>query len=252
MFKFFIAAFFLGNLCWPKSPAQTQIIAEAEKLYQNQIPKLKIEIKKDSIAFASAESDGITGTVIITSGLINSARLTDDGFRITLCHELGHIYGGAPRRNIPYDWQGPIASDGYSFHSSEGQSDYYASSVCFKKLIAGQDHLAVLRNQTITNFLKTSCSHLKAEQIQICYRSALAATNFLTHNVARPISIETSDQSISPYLLRDQYPSRQCRLDTFFAGARCPKEIPILADFIHPENNDCKDPTFARPACWYK
>lgn len=43
---------------------------------------------------ASADNDGITATVTVDEGMFNSPRLTPDSLRITVCHELGHIFGG--------------------------------------------------------------------------------------------------------------------------------------------------------------
>lgn len=83
---------------------------------------------------ASADTDGKNYFVIVNRGLIENPKLSLDGFRMILCHEVGHLFSGAPRRPIPVEWDGPTAPDSLSFLSSEGQSAYYATAVCFRAL----------------------------------------------------------------------------------------------------------------------
>lgn len=229
-----------------------QIINEARIHYAFLKPALSIKIKNDLTSFASADSDGSTARVTLSSGLLSSAGLTPDGLRLILCHELGHIYGGSPRRHVPYEWDGPTAHDGLSFTSSEGQADYYATLSCFSKLINGQDHALVLKNNPVSPAIIKSCVHLNSEDQMICQRALLASLNFLNLNINLNISMETPDKFVAPILIQDQYPSAQCRLDTLRAGARCPKKMELVFDFVHSISNECEDLAYARPLCWYQ
>jgi hypothetical protein len=178
---------------------QEDIIHEANIKY---FPAI-ITIKENPAVAASADYGFNELKVELYTGLLKSPRMTPDALRMTICHELGHLYGGHPRKNAPMEWEGPRDENGMSFLSAEGQADYFAGLECFRK-ITSED-------------VKTD-------------RIAKAGFEFLTLVFPFPISIETPDLSVSPFLIRDSYPARQCRLDTIIAGAN--------------KNS--------RPACWFK
>lgn len=164
---------------------------------------LTISVKQDDSVSGSADYGFNDVKVEINSGLLNWSRLTPDALRMTICHELGHLFGGDPRKNIPMEWDGPVDENGMSYLSAEGQADYYAGLECFRK---------------ITN------ENVSSERI------AKAGVEFLNLVREFPIAINTPDLSVTPELIRDSYPGRQCRLDTIIAGAR--KSL--------------------RPKCWYR
>jgi hypothetical protein len=62
-------------------------------------------------------------------GLARYPGMTEMGFQIVLCHEIGHHLGGQPTYNQGRDWA-----------SVEGQSDYWATLSCMKTL--GLDSMA--------------------------------------------------------------------------------------------------------------
>lgn len=174
------------------------IIQEARKAYH---PLDITVVKNDSVA-ASAYYGFDGQRVEVYTGLLKSSRLTADALRMTICHEIGHLAGGVPRKNVPMDWEGPIDENGMSFLSSEGQADYYAGMECFKKITKDDSSVD---------------------------RISQAGLKFLNLVYDFPISIETPDLSVTPELIRDSYPGRQCRLDTIVAGAK----------------------KLARPSCWF-
>lgn len=53
--------------------------------------------------------------------------VTPDSYLALLCHEVGHRLGGPPFKTRPID---------PSWSSTEGQSDYFAASVCLKKVFS--------------------------------------------------------------------------------------------------------------------
>jgi hypothetical protein len=184
-----------------------RIIQDARTVYAPLAQKtfrkpLHIIVTENNSVSASADHGYEELKVEINSGLLKSPRLTADALRMVICHELGHLFGGDPKRNIPVEWDGPIGDDGMSLLSAEGQADYYAGKTCFRLITKGQ-----INEDRISE----------------------AGLKFLTLVMDFPISISTPDQTISPVLIRDSYPGRQCRLDTIVLGGR----------------------NLPRPACWF-
>lgn len=252
----------LGVVLQPMAQANTKtewqknIFREFDKLYRpvarSNGKSFEIRIEKNDSSSAAAETDTKRVAVIANTGLLKNSTLSPDGLRMIICHELGHIFGGAPRKNVPPEWDGPSAQDGRSFTSSEGQADYYASASCFHRIIRGSNHQEALVNVSAASRAQRQCdSRLGAnsEESLICQRAAAGAENMLQLNRVSPISYSTPNQSVSDKIITDSYPDRQCRLDTFLMGAVCRSDIPIVMDFNDASANDCKDAY--RPLCWY-
>jgi len=211
--------------------------------------------RESSLAVASAFADGKNFWVTIYGGFYLSPRQTRDGLIFGICHELGHLFGGAPRRPAPFDYDGPIAHDGQSLLSSEGQSDYYAGLVCFREIAAGEDHLESLKGRHIPDRVIQECDRAwgpNTDSARICYRTALAAFDLL--NLVRdfPISFDHPDTRIVERTNSYSYPSRQCRLDTAFAGALCQKRSRKRFNSDDPLADGCMGGAGARPACWFR
>ncbi len=237
-------------------PVAEKVIKELQETYsawnaQNKKSlKFDYNLSQDTVA---AYADGNPQQIKITlyGGLLKSKRVTPDGLRMMLCHEIGHNLGGSPRKDVPAEWSGETADDGLSMMSSEGQADYYATLVCFRKLVSGDQHQV---DQTkVTPRLKLLCEsqHKKNADRQLCLRTALAAKNMLEAAADFPISFETPDRNITPKTLRNEYPSRQCRLDTLLAGALCTKEMPLQLDFDDNTKTQCSEIAARRPSCWF-
>lgn len=255
----------LGFILFLASPAfaatQTEIIAQAEALYrpeaQAQGFNFAIEIEQNELSSASAIHDGKTMKVVLYSGLMKDPRSSEDNLRLTICHELGHLFGGAPRRHVPDEWDGAMAPDGLSLMTSEGQADHYASAVCFRRLVQGQDHKAELQKTTWKvnqePFRKNCETSWPAgsEDALICQRAVIAGDNFLKLVKEFEISIESHSPVEVFQTITDFYPDRQCRLDTFAAGARCRTVLPLQLDFMDPKLGECAQPEGMRPTCWF-
>lgn len=229
MFRaFLIYVYLTSSIAFASS---SDVFNEIKRAYPHII--LRIDQNNLSVA-ASAEYDGQNMFVIINVGLLKSQRLTPDTLRMIACHEIGHLLAGDPRKNIPMDWTGPIAPDGLSYLSSEGQADYFAARTCFPKLVLGQDHSNLINIEKVTPTLKSKCAqreHSTANDYHLCLRSSVAGYDFLRLTYDFSISFDTPDDRITASLERDTYPGRQCRLDTFVAGA--------LGNA-------------PRPACWFR
>lgn len=205
---------------------------------------------------ASANRDELKKYVVgVDGGMLVSSRLTSDSFKMVLCHEAGHLFGGHPLRPAPPEWEGPLDESGLSLLSAEGQADYYATSVCFRHIVAGEDHREFLKGREIPQRLISQCDAVWGERTAnsfLCLRTALASLDFLNLVMEFPISLNRSDESVVNKTLNGEYPPRQCRLDTLVAGALCRVEAPL--DFVRKDKSSegCSKGIGARPACWYK
>ncbi len=237
-----------------------QIINNAKAVYA----PLSITTFNKPLYFRISESQTIGGSahhevdhlsIVLDRELLETPRLTPDGFRMLICHELGHLFGGSPRKNVPPEWDGPTAHDGLSLMTSEGQADYYASLVCFRKLLAIEAPDSPGPNfQRVGARLKHKCeveAGFKNSKLEECLRAGLAGEDFLKLTFEFNISCEKFDDSIAPNLIRDFYPDRQCRLDTIVNGALCIENQTLVLDFDQMENNGCRQEYAIRPACWF-
>lgn len=209
---------------------------------------------KDLGVVGSAERKGNDLKVVLSAGLINSDRLTADGLRFTICHEIGHLLGGAPRKNIPMESDFPMDQNGFSFISSEGQADYYANLVCFRKIVGKQNHLQQLKKIKRASFLITMCDAVwgkDSDDSLICQRASLGGLNMLVLNHDFPIFFDKPDFTQAEQLVRDAYPSRQCRLDTVFKAALCKSSMDLEMNPLDMTKNECSSSVGERPACWY-
>ena len=66
-------------------------------------------------------------------GLARHKLVTPDGFALVACHEMGHHLGGAPRRG--------------GWASNEGQSDYYATTKCARRIWAEDNNAAIMQDR---------------------------------------------------------------------------------------------------------
>ncbi|MBK9294732.1 MAG: hypothetical protein IPM57_09860 [Oligoflexia bacterium] len=175
---------------------------------------------------ASAKLSSSGKKQIILEG--NFEKIEPDVLDLVMCHELGHAEGEFPRKPPRFDDTEIIGDDGFGLYSSEGAADYYATYRCLKYLWKDQENKVVNANNLVQEKCENKFKDIKAAQL--CIRSAQAAFNYLDVKPWPEVSFKTPDKSIVQESIIDSYPSRQCRLDTFIAGALNEK----------------------RPACWYK
>jgi hypothetical protein len=64
-----------------------------------------------------------TDHLIVYGGIARIPGSTIDSFALTLCHEVGHLYGGEP------------FGDSANRMAVEGQADYWAASECWEKIV---------------------------------------------------------------------------------------------------------------------
>lgn len=153
----------------------------------------------------------------IPGGMSRYHLITEEGFLMSACHELGHLLGGAPYKG-----------NGQSQISLEGQSDYSAGKDCIEKVLS---QIEPYKNEEASADVKEICA-LRAD-INLCERSLIGALSITSYyaeleKVSFPKLSTPSSVRVGETLR--VHPPAQCRLDTFFAGY---------------ENKQ-------RPTCWYK
>lgn len=188
----------------------------------------------------------------VFGGLARHPATTVDGLAAVVCHEIGHHLGGAPKR----------ASNHLPWASGEGQSDYFAAVKCLRRvlpLVPAAEPAAAEPAELAAVSRACAGAHASAEAAAFCVRSALAglsfirlfadfrgkpAPSFLVHDLREAPSTD------------DDYPSAQCRLDTFLSGSLCPKPASHDVDDTDHAAGVCSraggDAAGWRPACWYR
>ena len=187
----------------------------------------------DSTVNAWANQVGITWTVHMFGGMARRTEMNVAGFGLVACHEIGHHLAGFPKYS-----DSPWAAN-------EGQSDYFSTFACARKVFAS------LPVPSVSGKGKEECDKwYNQSDREACYKSisgGLALGKLLAVlGGQRPPTYETPDTTVVTKT-SDSHPKAQCRLDTYLAGSVCAdvswndKVIPTNASAV------CKN----RPACWY-
>jgi len=233
------------------------VITKIETIYSpivsNMGGKLNIARKwTDGTVNANASRKfGGTWHVNMYGGLARHETITQDGFALVLCHELGHHLGGAPKvGNFLMKWA-----------SNEGQSDYFASLKCLRKAFLNDNNSEIVSAMTIPATLKKECTttYKNKDEQNVCMRIGMAgmsvANLFASMRNASTPSFDTPDPKVVT-TTDHAHPAYQCRLDTYFQGAIC--------DISFNDDVSQKDETVAtchganghtkglRPLCWFK
>lgn len=181
---------------------------------------LNLEIKLDEEVknyFGGMSADAETMKIIMGSEFDREKGVTPDFYAFILCHEVGHLLGGLPKKET----RGKGA-----LYSSEGQSDYFASSVCLKKIFLADD--GPLTPVIVTDHIASLCKTTSGsqEEEEVCKRTANAGREFFEY--LKIMYREYGIDFVTPDMdtpeadgmsIGSQYPSFQCRLDTIIAGA---------------------------------
>lgn len=221
-------------------------------------PKIDRELNQELIIFKSWKSNTVNayaekdkGKVMITlyGGLARHKAITPDGLTLVLCHELGHHFGGFPKKNTNV-WS-----------SAEGQADYYSTMKCLRRIWAKADNAFALKDVLVPDHVKLECAktYVNDQEKILCQRMSMAGKSMalmiqdLDHDSIEP-KFETPDE-LRVRATNIMHPYAQCRLDTVFNGAICP-----VSEAIEFENDDestgaCHeklgDTRGTRPRCWF-
>jgi len=189
---------------------------------------------------ASAQQSGNNWIINMYGGLARHEHATIDAFRAVACHEIGHHMGGAPKKS---GWFG-------SWASNEGQSDYFATYKCMKKLILegqaaglevagadlsiyGEEEMVTVEAQCAERFTVPTDGEegdvddgvVLDNAYTACVRAAFSGLSLgrllgSLRDAERVISLNTPDDS-EVAKTNDNHPDAQCRADTYFAGSLC-------------------------------
>lgn len=205
----------------------------------------------DGTVNASAQRFLSTWTVNMYGGLARHPLVTDDAFALVVCHELGHHLGGAPK----------IGGFMSKWASNEGQSDYFATLKCFRKVYGSDDNIKIVSEMNVPAIVEDKCrDNFKDEkEVALCIRGAMGGKSLAlllgSLRNTTGIDFDTPDQNVVD-TTDNAHPAAQCRLDTYFAGAICDKsanEDVSNKDFskgVCSRKNGYVDGV--RPLCWYK
>ena len=190
--------------------------------------KLKLGLdKEDPMTPAGVSLYSDRAEIDMGSDLHRDSAMTPDGYLAMLCHEVGHVLGGQPylentMKPSP-QWVSNIPS------SSEGQSDYFSSLACMKKVFAETTQTTVA-DYAVTPRIKGLCVSQYAKPLDqnICQRSVLSGFEIMhfiasvydryNTNVERP-ALDMDASEARGLSWGRMYPSLQCRFDTILAGA---------------------------------
>ncbi|OHU86987.1 MULTISPECIES: hypothetical protein [Pseudoalteromonas] len=219
----------------------------------------------DDTVNAYAMQQGNNWIVSMFGGLARAPEVTADGFALVVCHELGHHLGGFPFK-------------GTRWASSEGQSDYFASHSCAKKIWSNDDNSQYRYSVHPTAKRQCDATYGSYYEQNLCYRTSMAGLSLaklLAAGRGQHVSFDDRDRSVVSQTY-ENHPQPQCRLDTYVEGALCKIEddsflIPgkdaalgrqsIYAELESARNHcasisktlDVPNANDAfRPKCWYK
>jgi hypothetical protein len=190
--------------------------------------------------------------VSLYGGLARHLSMTEDGYALVLCHEIGHHIGGAPKK---------IINEKPFWASTEGQSDYWATLKCLRRVFQSEDNALAIRRHDVPSFVSKECKNSFPEKKEnsLCIRIAMAG---------RAVSKVSADSRVTPFpefstpdpavvaQVFDKHPVPQCRLDSYFQGALCSKSFKVsvsqhdeVVGTCHPENGF---EIGTRPLCWFR
>lgn len=202
-----------------KTPAKfEQFTNRIVSLYADTIKELGGNLKTEFLwesteLNAYADKNKSDWRIVFHGALYRDKRVTDDGFIMTVCHELGHLLGGAPFK---------LGKE----TSAEGQADYWASTVCAKKYFTEFPEEVVMSN----GFVRDQCAKKYVNDIpaqKICYRTTMAGYSLASFLGMQTEGTQPRFENPDKHVVdvTDQlHPLAQCRLDTFLAGSLCDLE----------------------------
>jgi hypothetical protein len=202
-----------------------------------------------------------------SGGLARRPELSADGMTLIICHEIGHHVAG-----FPFVSGSPLG--GY-WAAVEGQSDYYSTQVCARRMWENERELNSSFAAKVNPAAKEKCdvAFTQVDDQALCYRTTVGLESVIQTMAAlmnKPVpQYATPDTSVSRGNM-ENHPPIQCRFDTLFQGSVCAagfddQLIPgkktsggregLEAEREASTNSCTAFSQFAlglRPACWFK
>lgn len=200
---------------------------------------------EDSTVNAYATRSGNNWEVHMYGGLARRPEITQDGFAMVACHEVGHHLGGFPYVQ--------------SWAANEGQSDYFSSISCARHLWKADSAKNAAAEKNIPDYPKKLCDGAwkLQEERNLCYRIALAGKSLADLLSGSSAKFETPSKIIVKRT-NNAHPAGQCRLDTYLAGALC--KVNFNQELIPKTEKESSKVSCLqslkqvgfRPVCWFK
>jgi hypothetical protein len=234
------------------------VIDKVEPIYApivaNMGGKLRVNRKwTDGTVNANATQMGKTWEVNMYGGLARHEAITEDGFALVLCHEIGHHLGGAPK----------VSGFMNRWASNEGQADYFGTLKCLRRVFLNENNASFVRKmraeapETLVNGCNKAWPN--KDDKDICIRSGLAGLSVANLFAALRGEAEPKFETPDTNVVRktdDAHPLFQCRLDTYFQGALCEKPFSEDVSQTDEVQGTCHGSTGhkvgVRPLCWFK
>ncbi|MBI5598083.1 MAG: hypothetical protein HY928_18530 [Elusimicrobia bacterium] len=176
-------------------------------------------------------------------GLARHPAITEEGFALVACHEIGHHLGGYPK------------SSGWA--TNEGGADYFSTLKCLRLILPSS-----APSSTVDPVAESGCAGIYGGGAAAngCRNNALAGQSvaFLFQALRgsqTPPQFGTPDTSVVDSMY-NAHPETQCRLDTYFQGALCTASVNQEVDNNDPNVGACTRKggyqVGLRSRCWYK
>lgn len=200
---------------------------------------------------ASAEQSGSNWYIKMYGGLARHPIVTAGGFLAVACHEIGHHIGGAPKYRYDIQWA-----------TSEGQSDYFATMICIKRVLEDWDYEF---DYVIDEAVREQCAisykaQKERESCELAGMMGVELASLLADMRSRSgreveVAIDTpSEEEVRR--TSSVHPHPQCRLDTYFHGALCPSDSRAILDPEKPHQVGCwtaeGQQVSTRRRCWFQ
>ncbi len=178
------------------------------KVYQKTGMALVIPQEWESPYFAAfAQKKEHFMQISLWGGMVRAPGVTKGALAAILCHELGHILGGEPRQTIP----------GSDWASIEGQSDFYSASECLPRFLKENPGIVTAVDPQVEKLCKGNVDCARTLQAGVDMIHLLQMYSYREYT---PVNILNPEKAASE-LIRNAYPSDQCRMDSYVQGALC-------------------------------
>lgn len=222
------------------------VLDRAEKVYGPIIASKggRLVVKRlwsNATVNASANQSMGTWYINMYGGLARHAAITEGGFALVACHEIGHHIGGFPKM---------------SWATNEGGADYFATLKCLRLLYPNVEPPAV------DPVAGAACDAQYSDETgrKSCKIGAMGGDSVAAlFHAMRPGSprpaFNTPDASVVDRT-NNAHPAAQCRLDTYFQGALCTKPVSEELSNTGAAAGSCTTgagyKVGVRSLCWYK
>ena len=199
------------------------------------------------------EDQGKSWIINLYGGFARHPYITQDGYTLVVCHEIGHHIGGAPKKYYP--------ERGLIWASTEGQSDYFATLKCLRKVFRRDNNVEIVSQMDVPENIRKECSlSFSTEgEVALCVRTSMAGLSVARVNAdGRRIplpELDVIDNNIVDETTNN-HPVPQCRLNTYYQGSICTipstrnvSQINEVRATCHPQTGFTRG---LRPECWFK